>query len=144
MKITDVKVSIVEVESPTGGRPSRIWQNMFVQVVTDAGVTGSFFGWGDNPSGRVAGDAIAGMYRPMLVDRDPFDRESIWQQMVGRSIGAVPMAAVGAVDLALWDIAGKVAGVPVYKLLGGYRDKIRAYASPLQQPTPQAYAEMCQ
>ena len=130
MKIIDVKVSIVEVGSPaSGGRPSRTWQNIFVQVMTDGGVTGEFFGWGDNQSGRVAGDAIAGLYRPLLV---------------GRSVvGAVPMAAVGAVDLALWDIAGKVAGVPVYKLLGGYRDKIRAYASPLQQPSPKAYAEMC-
>jgi L-alanine-DL-glutamate epimerase-like enolase superfamily enzyme len=139
MKITDVKVSIVEVESPPGGTQRRLWQLILVQILTDEGITGNFFGWGDNPSGHVMADTIAKTFKPMLIGRDPFDRESIWQMMTGRSIGGIPIVAVGAVDLALWDIAGKVAGVPVYKLLGGFRDKIRAYAS----TAPQQSAKAC-
>ena len=46
MKITDVKVSVVEVESPMGGYPAPIWQNNLVQVFTDEGIEGNFFGWG--------------------------------------------------------------------------------------------------
>ena len=144
MKIIEVKVSIVEVESYTGSARGRTFQNVLVQVLTDEGISGDFFGWGDHQSGRVMADTVAGTFRPLLIGRDPFDREIIWQQMMGRAIaGHISMAAIGAVDLALWDIAGKVAGRPVYKLLGGFRDKIRAYASPAQQSSPQAYAELC-
>ncbi|MDC6367320.1 MULTISPECIES: D-mannonate dehydratase ManD [Flavobacteriaceae] len=59
---------------------------------------------------------------PCIIDRDPFDSEDIWQYLY-RGVywrrGAVNMTAIGAIDMALWDIKGKALDVPVYKLLGG-------------------------
>ena len=54
------------------------------------------------------------------------------------------MRAIGAVDIALWDIAGKVAGLPIHKLLGSYRDTVPAYASSQVLDAPAAYAEQAQ
>jgi L-alanine-DL-glutamate epimerase-like enolase superfamily enzyme len=139
MKITDIKVSIVEVESPMGGIPTPIWQNNLVQVFTDEGITGNHLNWGPHSHGQGLAETVASVIKPMIVGRDPFDRESIWHLMVDRGIGGVSMFIAGAIDVALWDIAGKALGLPIYKLLGGYRDKVRAYASILQQKSPQAY-----
>jgi L-alanine-DL-glutamate epimerase-like enolase superfamily enzyme len=139
MKITDVKVSIVEVESPMGGFPTPIWQNDLVQIFTDEGIEGNFFGWGGNISGRVLADTVVGTLKPMLIGLDPFDRENIWHMMANQSIGGASIPTIGTIDVALWDIAGKATGLPIYKLLGGYRDKVRAYASILAQDSPQAY-----
>ena len=59
---------------------------------------------------------------PCIIDRDPFDSEDIWHYLY-RGVywrrGAVNMTAIGAIDMALWDIKGKALGVPVYKLIGG-------------------------
>ena len=68
---------------------------------------------------------------PLLVGRDPARIEDAWQYLY-RGVywrrGPVTMAAIGAVDVALWDIKGKVTGVPVYQLLGGsVRDRILSY-----------------
>lgn len=49
--------------------------------------------------------------------------------------------AIGVVDVALWDIAGKVAGLPIHKLMGAYRDRVPAYASSEVLPSASAYAE---
>ncbi|WP_194766891.1 D-mannonate dehydratase ManD [Tamlana sp. I1] len=68
---------------------------------------------------------------PCLIGRDPFDSEDIWHYFY-RGVywrrGAVNMTAIGAIDMALWDIKGKALDVPVYKLLGGKsRQKLMAY-----------------
>ena len=137
MKITDVKVTILEVESPMGG--SRTAQANLIQVFTDEGIIGNHLDWGPHSQGQGLAETVVAVIKPMLTGRDPFDRENIWHSMVERSIGGVSMFIAGAIDVALWDIAGKAAGLPIYKLLGGYRDKIRAYASILQHESPQAY-----
>jgi mannonate dehydratase len=68
---------------------------------------------------------------PCLVGRSPFDTEDIWQYFYRGAYwrrGPVTMAAIGAVDMALWDIKGKAWNTPVYNLLGGRsRDKMLAY-----------------
>src|SRR5208283_2057232 len=59
---------------------------------------------------------------PCILGRDPFQIEDIWQYLYRGAYwrrGPVTMAAIGAVDLALWDIVGKTANMPVYQLLGG-------------------------
>jgi len=68
---------------------------------------------------------------PCILERDPFDTEDIWHYLY-RGVywrrGAVNMTAIGAIDMALWDIKGKALGVPVYKLLGGKsRERLLAY-----------------
>jgi D-galactarolactone cycloisomerase len=75
-------------------------------------------------------------YAPLLHDRDALDRETLWLEMYnklrdhGRKGSAIE--ALSAIDIALWDIAGKHFGVPIYRLLGRrYRQRVAAYATGL-------------
>ncbi|MGP1396200.1 MAG: mandelate racemase family protein [Inquilinaceae bacterium] len=70
--------------------------------------------------------------KPELIGRDPFDRERIWQRLFEfqrGSAGLLPDRTLAAVECALWDLAGRKLGQPVWKLLGGYRDRVPAYGS---------------
>jgi L-alanine-DL-glutamate epimerase-like enolase superfamily enzyme len=78
--------------------------------------------------------------KPVVVGQDPLDRERLWQALWQRN-RATTIRAIGAVDVALWDLAGKIAGLPIHRLLGGYRDRIPAYASSAVLAGPEAYAE---
>ncbi|GAB3626837.1 racemase [Pandoraea terrae] len=89
-----------------------------------------------------------------LVGRDPFMREQIWQDLALRqrgSAGQLTDRALAVVEQALWDLAGRKLGQPVYKLIGGYRDKVPAYGStmcgddlPGGLATPDDYARFAQ
>jgi len=106
---------------------------LLVQVHTDEGHVGlgecaAYGGTLDSMEAIVLGDL-----RPSLVGEDPFTVERLWSKMAWRSHqrghrGALPMAISG-VDIALWDIIGQATGTPLYRLLGGYRDTLDAYAS---------------
>ena len=94
-----------------------------VEVHTDEGVTGwgECFGPGDV---AVANKAIVErVIQPMVLGRDPLDRDVIWHKVYNllRDHGqkGMPLQALSGVDIALWDIAGKVAGLPLHKLIGG-------------------------
>jgi galactonate dehydratase len=112
MKITDVKTYAVKGR----GYPGYPW--VFVEVETDEGITGlgEVFAVGF-PVGRF--DIVESIHRmkKILIGEDPFNVEKLYVQM-----------PLGGVEIALWDIIGKSAGVPIYKLLGGRcRNKIRVY-----------------
>ncbi len=115
MKITDIKTVFVDYF-------------MYVQVYTDEGLVGlgESGAWGlIEASGKVV-DA----FRSQLIGMDPLDIEHIWQYMYRcyHFRGAAMMGAISAIDIALWDIAGKYYNVPVHKLLGGQtRNKARCY-----------------
>ena len=69
---------------------------------------------------------------PLLIGANPLRREGLWQAMydagLGYKGGPVTMSAISGIDMALWDLAGKAAGMPIYELLGGAsRDRIRMY-----------------
>src|SRR3712207_5492139 len=70
---------------------------------------------------------------PRILGEDPTRPEWLWQVMSGRSHqhgdGGVLPAAISGLDIAVWDLMARQAGLPLYRLLGGYRDEIRAYAS---------------
>ncbi|ODT81973.1 MAG: mandelate racemase [Pelagibacterium sp. SCN 64-44] len=97
-------------------------------VRTDEGYEGYAF---QNPD--ALRPAIVDKYlRPVAIGEDGFARERIWQNLERRQRGSGGHFAdrtLGALDQALWDLAGRALGVPVYKLLGAYRDKIPAYGS---------------
>ena len=80
-----------------------------------------------------------------LVGKDPTEIERHWQHLFRRSLfrgGADSMAAIAAIDMALWDIAGKLVGLPTYKLLGGpTRSKVRLFAALGGAPSPEALAD---
>src|SRR5439155_25890992 len=101
---------------------------MFVQVHTDAGISGlgESGAWGY----LEASEAVVKKWERTLVGEDPLRIEHLWQYLYRSSHfrGAAIMGALSAIDIALWDIAGKHFGVPVYQLLGGkVRDLARVY-----------------
>ena len=124
VKITNVKVFGVSI-SPNSDRPY-----VFVKLETDAGLVG----WGE---GTLEGKAAAVMacvndFRDFLIGADPLPVEHHWQSMYVHSFyraGPVIGSAIAGIDQALWDLRGKILGVPVYKLLGGPNDPagVRGY-----------------
>src|SRR5436309_6340741 len=129
IKITDLRCAII-------GR------NPVIRIVTDQGVSG----YGQAESSKVYLKPMVLFYRDYLLGEDPTDVERVMLKI--RRLGAFKPwgSAVSAIEIALWDIAGQVAGVPVYKLLGGkIRDRVRAYNGgvrfPMTGQTPQDYAE---
>ena len=115
---------------------------VIVTLKTDEGLEGHGFA----QKGRSVAQAIAEVVRPQVVGEDPFDYEKIWHKMLDadRWGGLLPFNAYGAVDVALWDLMGKAVGKPIYKLLGGYRDKVKAYhtTGPIADPEVQAQAAL--
>jgi L-alanine-DL-glutamate epimerase-like enolase superfamily enzyme len=136
MKIVDIKVRVFthtsrEVRDSDGhthpGEPHQARQALLT-ITADDGSEGHAFGSTE-------------VLRPHMVDRfvkvvllgqDPFDREKLWQGLAHwqrGSSGQLTDRTLAVVDLALWDLAGRKLGVPVYKLIGAYRDKVPAYGS---------------
>ena len=116
MKITEVETYPVD-------------RYLFVKVYTDEGVIGygEAGSWGHLEAAEAA---ISKKFAPYLVGKDPLLIEHHWQSMYRSSHfrGAAIMAGISALDISLWDIAGKFFGVPVYQLLGGkVRDRARVY-----------------
>ena len=102
-----------------------------VKIETDAGIAG----WGEGAGDSAA--AVIAQLAPLLIGQDPMQRNYLWQRMYGAlhnaNVGVgFGGSAISAVDIALWDIAGKTTGLPIHVLLGGrMRDKIAVYATGL-------------
>ncbi len=114
--------SAAGVQSRRGG--------LLVEVETDNGIVGL----GESGiGGGVTATVIEKDLAPMLVGEDPLMIEGLWQKMFARTRQygrrGLVMQAMSGIDIALWDIAGKVAKMPVYRLLGACRDRVEAYAS---------------
>jgi L-alanine-DL-glutamate epimerase-like enolase superfamily enzyme len=134
MKITEVTVvpfetTIDHFANGVAHPDAKIIQTV-TKVMTDDGVEGFFFGGhfhGDRDGLLAEERALINEYiSPLLVGLDPLDREKIWQWLVGAKI---PENLLSVIDLALCDLAGRLTGQPVHKLLGGCRDRVKAYAS---------------
>jgi L-alanine-DL-glutamate epimerase-like enolase superfamily enzyme len=128
MKITDLRCAVI-------GR------NPVVRVVTDEGISG----YGEVEAYKPYLKPHVLFYREMLLGQDPTSVERVMRRI--RHLGSFKPwgSAVSAVEMALWDVAGKAAGLPVYKLLGGkVRDRVRVYNGavrfPMQDYTPEDYA----
>ena len=129
LKITAVKTASIQAN---WGPWQRSW--LLVRIDTNEGITG----YGDTWANPHVKSHVQG-YSTVLLGEDPTSVEALTRKMIPRayvSVGAgahfdeagYAAHAVSALETALWDIAGKAAGVPVYKLLGGkHRDKIRLY-----------------
>ena len=129
IKITDLRCAII-------GR------NPVIRIVTDQGVSG----YGQAESTKAYLKPMVLFYKSYILGEDPTDVQRVMLKI--RRLGAFKPwgSAVSAIEIALWDIAGQVAGVPVYKLLGGkIRDRVRVYNGgvrfPMAGQTPQDYAE---
>jgi D-galactarolactone cycloisomerase len=116
--------------APCGASTGRV--SSLVRVSTDTGITGLGSVYSHPDLVRVVVENHLG---DMLLGEDPLDVERLWKVCYGltRWYGrkGVAVSALGGVDVALWDIRGKVLGKPIYKLLGGERTRVPAYASAL-------------
>ena len=120
MKITDITVN--RVRAPQGenaksfvGRPGRL----ILQIHTDEGISGI------SEAGRnlkVVRSYLDELIKPILIGADPRRPRKIWELLTlgdGQQATRYPSQIVGSIDVALWDITGKAAGMPIYQLLGG-------------------------
>jgi len=137
MKITNVRTICLKynykkpIMYALGTTKSR--QCVIVLIDTDEKITGigeaAYFG-GPTISTKTI---IEKELKPELMGEDPFKVERIWKKLFSTSYyhgrRGLVLTCIGAIDIALWDIIGKYCHLPVYKLCGGYRDKILAYAS---------------
>jgi L-alanine-DL-glutamate epimerase-like enolase superfamily enzyme len=146
MKITDVQASVIGRAEPHSG--GSIWT--FVRVYTDAGIvgTGECNSAGPFTSGFATKETVLKL-KDLLVGQDPLRIGPLYETMRRRTryaggIAPPTILAITGIENALYDIAGKAMGVPVYQLLGGaFRDEIRLYADchAGETHTPAAYAE---
>lgn len=115
LKITDVKTAFV--------------QGMHVRIYTDQGLIGE----GEGVDAVSGGAGIVAGFRFGLVGQDPLNVEAIWERLRTGGVfagaqGGQFVAALTAVEIALWDLTGKALGLPIYQLLGGRtRDRVRVY-----------------
>jgi len=134
MKIVDIRTIPLSYRcdppyGSAGGMQARRG-GLLVEIETDERVTGV----GEaGVGGGATASVIERVLRPMLIGEDPLLIEGLWQKMFARTrqFGrrGIVMNAISGIDIALWDIAGKVARLPLYRLLGGCRDRVEAYAS---------------
>lgn len=129
MRITDLKCTV-------------LGQNPVVRIKTDEGIVG--YGEAESPKHYLKPHIL--FYKPYILGEDPTNVERLMLKI--RRLGSFKPwgSAVSAIEMALWDIAGKAAGLPVYKLLGGkIRDKVRVYNGgvrfPMNGQTPEDYAD---
>jgi L-alanine-DL-glutamate epimerase-like enolase superfamily enzyme len=91
-------------------------------------------------SGEGIAEAVVRSLKPLLLNQDAQRREHLWQRMTAlEPAGYVPVFAISAVDVALWDLAAQAAGLPLHRLLGGRHARLRAYASSAHLPDIDAY-----
>jgi L-rhamnonate dehydratase len=153
MKITEVRTRVIQWEGKTMPLPPHFCTNpmdlvmfreasmnnfafhgwVLVELFTDAGLVGL----GNAALSPLLTKACIDTYlKPLLLGADPWDTEYLWQHMYRRTMAfgrkGVAMTAISAVDIALWDLLGKFAQQPVYRLLGGRtKQRVPVYASRL-------------
>ena len=136
MRITNVEAITIHIPLPkpvwVGKRELDFRDHSLVKIHTDEGLIGwgHTFGYG---SARIVSQLTREILQPYLLGQDPLDNERLWESMFygtqqfGRK--GIVVRGISAVDIALWDIKGQAAGLPLHKLLGGYRDQVEVYVS---------------
>ena len=150
MKIENIATYTIRLPFDPGGKTGvwsdwRTLDHVLIRIDTDAGISGwgEAFGYGAAPATKAALDR---MIAPALIGRDAADiaGTSDWLQRANHLWGryGVTLFAISGIDIALWDIAAKAAGVPLFRLLGGpVRETVPAYASLFKYQDPALVAE---
>ncbi len=124
-----------EYPYPVGTAPLHI-----LRIVTDDGTEGLFL-----RTDIALSESNVGDIKRLLIGQDPLDRELHWNKLWGLSRRKIRrdgyMKVFSYIDMALWDLAGKAFDVPVYKLMGAYRDSLKVYVSSDRLPTVQEYQD---
>ncbi len=145
MKITAVDVEVHESQGPVyrwrdgipGGDGKRTGAKLTIR--TDAGIDGVAYA----PRGIITQDLVDRRLREELIGQDPMLKEYLWHRVweVDR-IEEFPIYFLGVADIALWDLTAKAANLPLYQLIGGYRESIPAYASTATFASIEEYLEI--
>ncbi len=163
MKITEVRTRVVEWKGKTVAPQPHFCTNPMdlLDLAQDSMASFRFYGWliveifTDSGHVGIGNAALAprlvkqtiDLYlKPLLMGRDPFDSEFLWQHMYRQTMAfgrkGVTMVAISAVDIAIWDLMGKATGQPIYRLLGGRTKRaIPVYASKLYSQKLETLAE---
>jgi L-alanine-DL-glutamate epimerase-like enolase superfamily enzyme len=154
-KITDLRVDVYDADlrdedeaswktwtqNRTGKLPRNLAESArqlpVLRVRTDAGIEGIC-----HVRNMQSAHELVQTIKPLVMGRDPLDREFIWQMLWKMErVYHFSIWAHSAVDVALWDIAAKAAGMPLYKYLGAFRDDVPMYRSSALLMTPEAFVE---
>ncbi|MXP62793.1 enolase [Roseomonas sp. M0104] len=117
-----------DIDGHTHPGPARQTRSALLTITADDGSEGHVVG---SPE-LLRPHLLDSFIRPTLLGQDPFLREKLWLALTHwqrGSTGQLTDRTVSLVELALWDLAGRKLGQPVWKLIGGYRDKVPAYGS---------------
>lgn len=147
MKIIDLQV--IPFHVPVRGfkdgelLPKTNGVQTLTKIITDEGAEGYYFGGrGHGDHGGLSEEQQAllqGRLKSLVVGQDPFDRERFWHWMW---VAKIEESLLSVLDLALWDLQARTFGIPVYKLLGGCRDRVKAYGSTFpNMGMPDVYAD---
>jgi L-alanine-DL-glutamate epimerase-like enolase superfamily enzyme len=143
MRIIDVKTYLLErpvhrVRTWRRGQPAAplVEDLCWLRVLTDEGIDG----WALSDRGHVIAELTRKWLRLAAIGKDPLMKEELWGDVweIDRA-DELPAYALGVLDTALWDLTAKVSNLPLYKVLGGARDRIHAYASTITWSTVQEY-----
>src|SRR3712207_1239219 len=135
MKITAIESFLLTIPTP---RPMSLefahHKLVVAEVATDEGLRGLGYSLVFGGGGAEAVlSYLEHRLKPLLIDEDPLQVEALWEKMYrgDRGVRRVGLAgmALSALDIALWDVAGKAANLPLYRLWGGLSDRIAAYGS---------------
>jgi len=138
MKITGITTRLIEIDPRTRyrdgkvppGRPT-LWRFPLITLHTDEGLEGHSTGFGPHGDGPAIAETVHAVYSADLIGEDPRNSERIWQKLwrKQRHLYHQRDSLVGVLDVALWDLRGKIAGQPIAQLLGVYRDRMPCYAT---------------
>lgn len=149
MKITHVEVfPVIVPDDPTFkwraglSGSAKGGQRAVIRIGTDSGVAGVALAPRPGSAPAVQ-DFIDRVVRDELIGKDPLQREWLWARMWELDrIQEFPLPLLGLVDVALWDLAGRLASQPVWQVMGGFRTKIPAYASTATFATTQEFLDV--
>src|SRR5258708_35785149 len=134
MKITDVSLTLFawdDIPPTQYGQHSRFAGSSalgLLRIRTDDGVEGNAFLGSASNAATTDGQGLITHLKPVLMGKNPLHREALVQDL-WRKQRVAGVRAIGAVDVALWDLLGKAVGQPIHRLLGTYRESVPAYAS---------------
>ena len=146
MKIQNVQVDRYRSPDENAAQTSYSAEILIVTVATDTGHSGMGFTAATEASAPILRTFVETLLAPLLVGQDPTETDSLWQRMYWEGLprrggDGLMRNAIAAVDFALWDIKGKAANLPVWRLLGGRQPLVPTYANCAHHMPPDKLAE---
>ena len=145
MKITDLSLTMIEwpgakVLYSKYNPVLKASQIALLTIETDEGVTGQCFLGSSYRSAQIEAWSVINVLKPAILGRNALERTLINDSLMPR-LNSTSYRAIGAIDVALWDLAGKVAGMPIHQMIGTRQQSLPTYASSATLPALEAYVD---